>query len=233
LSSSLSRGVAVLEVILCSGFPTQLAVIALLRLAGVAPHDAAGRLSVAFVTSLSLIDAALIITLVVLFLRSHAERPRDLLLGQRPLLPEVAHGIFLIPAAFILVVLVMSVLLSAAPWLRNVPRNPLEDLMTSSGDRLVFGLVVIVAGGVREEIQRAFILHRFEQRLGGALVGLVVFSAAFGLGHLDQGRDIAIATATLGAFWGWIYLRRRSIVAPAVSHAGFNVAEILRHVLLA
>jgi membrane protease YdiL (CAAX protease family) len=30
----------------------------------------------------------------------------------------------------------------------------------------------------------------------------------------------------LGAFWGWIYISRRSIVAPVVSHSGFNAAEI-------
>ena len=93
-------------------------------------------------------------------------------------------------------------------------------------------MVVIIAGGLREEVQRAFILHRFEQRLGGAYLGLILFSVVFGLGHLDQGRDIAIATGTLGAVWGSIYLWRRSIVAPAVSHAGFNVLEILRHALM-
>jgi membrane protease YdiL (CAAX protease family) len=126
----------------------------------------------------------------------------------------------------------LSIVLLVAPWLRNVPRNPLEDLLTSSGHRLLFGVVVIVAGGLREEVQRAFILHRFEQRLGGGYLGLILFSVVFGLGHLDQGRDVAIATGTLGAVWGSIYLWRRSIVAPAVSHAGFNVLEILRHALM-
>jgi membrane protease YdiL (CAAX protease family) len=64
------------------------------------------------------------------------------------------------------------------------------------------------------------------------VVGLILFSFVFGLGHVDQGRDVAIATGTLGALWGWVYLSRRSIIAPAVSHAGFNVLEILRHAFL-
>jgi uncharacterized protein len=229
---SLTRTAAVLEVLLCSGIPTQIAIITLLHAAGLAPTDAAGRLSIAFVVLLALLDSVLVVGLVLLFLWSHGERARPVLLGSRPPGREVAIGVALIVPAFIVVTVVLSIVLVVAPWLRNVPRNPLEDLLTSSGHRLLFGVVVIVAGGLREEVQRAFILHRFEQRLGGAYLGLILFSVVFGLGHLDQGRDVAIATGTLGAVWGSIYLWRRSIVAPAVSHAGFNVLEILRHALM-
>jgi membrane protease YdiL (CAAX protease family) len=92
----------------------------------------------------------------------------------------------------------------------------------------MFALVAIVAGGVREELQRAFMLHRFEQYLGGAAVGVLVLSVAFGLGHMMQGWDAVITTGTLGAFWAAMYLRRRSSIAPVVSHSGFNSLEILR-----
>jgi membrane protease YdiL (CAAX protease family) len=96
----------------------------------------------------------------------------------------------------------------------------------------VFIVVVILAGGVREELQRAFILHRFDQRLGGAYVGLGLFSFVFGLFHLEQGFDAAIAVGLLGFVWGLIYIRRRSVVAPMVSHAGFDVAQVLQQLLL-
>jgi membrane protease YdiL (CAAX protease family) len=92
---------------------------------------------------------------------------------------------------------------------------------------MVFGVIVVIAGGLREEIQRAFILHRFGQGLGGARLGLVLFSLMFGLGHIEQGADVAIATAALGLFWGVLYLARRSIVASGVSHAGFNLAQVV------
>ena len=71
---------------------------------------------------------------------------------------------------------------------------------------MIFAFVVMIAGGVREEIQRGFVLRRFEQYLGGGAVGLAIFSALFGLGHLEQGYDVAISTGVLGAFWGAIYL---------------------------
>src|SRR5438093_7657624 len=85
---------------------------------------------------------------------------------------------------------------------------------------IFFALVVLVAGGVREEIQRAFLLHRFEEWLGGGTVGVIVTSAAFGAGHALQGGDAVVATGLLGAFWGAVYLRRRSAVAPVVSQSG-------------
>ena len=56
-------------------------------------------------------------------------------------------------------------------------------------------------------------------------------SVAFGAGHLVQGYDVAIVTGLLGAFWGVVYLRRRSAVAPIVSHAGFNSLEIVRYLV--
>jgi membrane protease YdiL (CAAX protease family) len=60
----------------------------------------------------------------------------------------------------------------------------------------------------------------------------VVYSVAFGLGHLEQGRDAALATGVLGVVWGTIYVVRRSIVAPMVSHAGFNLLQLIKFVSL-
>ena len=91
--------------------------------------------------------------------------------------------------------------------------------------------VVIVAGGLREELQRAFLLRRFERHLGGAPAGVVLLSLAFGAGHYVQGWDAVVATSLIGAFWAVVYLRRRSVVAPVVSHAGFDAFEIVRAAL--
>jgi membrane protease YdiL (CAAX protease family) len=55
----------------------------------------------------------------------------------------------------------------------------------------------------------------------------------FGLGHFEQGYDAMIATGTLGLIWGFLYVARRSIVAPMVSHAGFNLAQLLKYLAFA
>jgi membrane protease YdiL (CAAX protease family) len=143
----------------------------------------------------------------------------------------VRLGLLLVPPIFFAVALLLNVLRLVAPWLHNVPENPLEQLAGTPGEAAMFALVAIFAGGVREELQRAFLLRRFERHLGGAFVGVVVLSLAFGLGHIVQGWDAAITTGSLGAFWAVLYLKRRSAVAPIVSHAGFNTAEILRVML--
>ena len=221
------RLVAIAEVTLCSGFPTQVGLILLFTLVGAAPVTAAGQLSLSYVVVLSLADAALVLLLVWLLLRAHAERPVALFVGARGFGGEVLLGIGLVPAVLLLVAVTFGILVQIAPWLHNVPENPLEALIRSPADAVWFGVVAVVAGGLREEVQRAFILRRFEQHLGGGVIGLVIFSVAFGLGHVVQGWDAVVATGLLGAFWGIVYLKRRSIVAPIVCHAVFNLIEIL------
>jgi len=113
-----------------------------------------------------------------------------------------------------------------------VDANPFESLITSRLDALVLAVLVIVTGGVKEEVQRAFVLHRFDQRLGGARLGLVLYSLVFGAGHVVQGYDVAVVTALLGLAWGALFLWRRSLVAASVSHAGFNAAQVLQFAVL-
>ncbi len=71
------------------------------------------------------------------------------------------------------------------------------------------------------------------RHLGPPWAGVVLLSTAFGLGHLLQGHDAAIATGAMGAFWAVVYLRRGSSVAPVVSHALFNTIEVLQIAALA
>src|SRR5262249_7117239 len=119
-----------------------------------------------------------------------------------------------------------------APSLHTVEKNPLAELMQSPRDAWLFALVLVVAGGIREEVQRAFLLHRFDVWLGGGTAGVIITSAAFGAGHLLQGVDAALATGLLGAFWGVVYLRRRSAVAAMVSHSGFDLMQIVQFMVL-
>lgn len=224
------RLVAIVEVVLCSGFPTQLLLIYSFAAAGFRPFEN-GQMSLAYVSALSLADAALLLGLIFLLMNAKGEVPRHALLGARSPRREALLGALLIVPVFFLAVALLAVIRLLAPWMHNVTENPLEALLTSPGNAAVFAVVAVVAGGVREEIQRAFILRRFEQSLGGGWMGVLVFSLAFGAGHTIQGWDAAVTTAVLGATWGIIYLRRRSVLVPIVSHSGFNIAEIVRYTL--
>jgi len=227
-----ARLVAIIEVLICSEYPTQLALAQTFIAFGYGPYSRAGQLRIGYVVGVSLADAVLLVALVLLFLHAHDESPRLVFNGRRRVLPELAAGIPLIFVALGIGITVLYLVQRFAPELHTVPENPLQALLHSRRNALLLALVVIVAGGVREEIQRAFLLHRFEAYLGGGTVGVIVTSVVFGAGHLYEGVDAALATALLGAFWGVVYLRRRSILAPMVSHAGFDLLQIVQFVVL-
>jgi len=226
------RTVALLEVLLCSDYLTQIALGGTLIAIGFPPVGPDGGLSLQYVVALSLIDTVLLLGLILIFLRVHGESPRTIFLGNRRMAPEFLAGIGLTIVAFVIAIVVLGLILQFAPELHTVVDNPLEQLMGSPRDAVIFAVVVVIAGGFREELQRGFLLHRFEHWLGGARVGLVVTSVLFGLGHLPQGVDASIATALLGALWGVVYLRRRSVVAPVVSHSGFNLLQLVQYLIV-
>jgi membrane protease YdiL (CAAX protease family) len=211
-------------VLLCSGFPSQFAIAAVLQGLGMGPTG--DTLPPSFVFILSGVDTVVVLGLVFYFLRRSDERPATVLLGRRPIGPELGLGALLVPGVFMLVVIAQVSIRLIDPSLHNVEVSPFAPLLSSPAMVAAFVVLVLVAGGVREEIQRAFLLHRFERHLGGAAVGLIVTSIGFGLGHTLQGLDAAIITGMLGAFWGVVYLARRSVVSTVTNHALFNVAQI-------
>ena len=228
MSDGRARFIAILEILLCSGVPTQFTIIGLLNAAGSRSTDSAGHPLLPFVLVQLTADTVLVVVLMIVFMRIAGEHPAAIWAGRRPVTREVVIGLLTVPVILVAVGIVLNTLRLFLPQLHNVATNPLERMATTPGQAPMFAVLAIVAGGVKEELQRAFMLHRFEQHLGGASVGVVVTSLAFGLGHWIQGWDAVITTGTLGAFWAWMYLRRRGSIAPVVSHAGFNALEILR-----
>jgi membrane protease YdiL (CAAX protease family) len=226
------RLTAIGEVALCSDIPTQFALGVLFNALGFSALHADGSLSLSYVATLSLLDSVLLIALMWTFLRMRGDRPRDVFIGPGPVGTETRAGLPMIFVAFLIAAAVILTVRALLPWTHNVETNPLQGLVERPADVAVFAVVAVVAGGVREELQRAFLMNRFERWLGGPLVGIIVASIAFGLGHIVQGWDAAIATGVLGAFWATVYVRRRSAVAPIVSHSGFNLLQLVQLVVL-
>jgi membrane protease YdiL (CAAX protease family) len=223
-----ARIVALIEVLLCSDVLTQFAIGGTLLALGYQPRRPDGQLSVGYVVALSLGDALLLIGIILALLYAHGERPRDVFVGRRSIFSEAVFGLWLLPLTFAVAAAVILSVRRFAPSLHNVENNPLQGLLGTPSDAWWFALVVVVAGGVREEIQRAFLLHRFDVWLGGRTVGLIVTSIAFGAGHYTiQGIDAGLATGLLGLMWAVVYVRRGSAIAPMVSHAGFDLLQIV------
>jgi membrane protease YdiL (CAAX protease family) len=229
LSAWQQRLLAVLEVLLCSSLPTQVLIGGVLTAIGIPARVDGEQLSLTFVLALSLTDSVVLIALMILLARAHGDSAWLLWRGHLSVTREIGAGILLVPVAVMIVALLLGSIRLFAPGLHDVPDNPLESLAAGGpAGAALFGVVAIVAGGIREELQRAFLLQRFERHLGGATTGVIVLSLAFGLGHRVQGWDAVIATGVLGLFWAIVYIRRRSSIAPIISHAGFNSIEVLR-----
>ena len=192
------------------------------------PSDAAGRLQVGYVVWLSLVDAVLLVGLIVLFLRAHGERPRDVLFGRGRIADEIAYGVPLT-----LVVLGGRHRRAARD---PVPRAVAAQRRTESAR----GTPRLAARRVAVRARRA--RGRRRPRRDSARVPAASLRGLAGRRHGRRDRHQrrrsapgiccrattpAIVTGLLGAFWGVIYLRRRSAVAPMVSHAGFDLLQIL------
>lgn len=233
-ATRMSKFEAIAEMVLCSSVPTQLVIGLALRLAGWSPVGKDGLLDLGFVVALSLLDTLVLIALMASLLRAHGERPSALWLGGRSVAREAIRGVLHVPIVFLIGAVLLLTMRALTPQMHNVDVNPFEALAGNSlKDAVLLTLVAILAGGVREELQRAFLLDRFVRHLGPAWAGVVLLSIAFGLGHLLQGRDAAVATGAMGAFWAVVYLRRGCSIAPLVSHALFNTIEVLQIAVLA
>jgi membrane protease YdiL (CAAX protease family) len=218
---------AAAEVLLCSDFPTQFAIIVLLGQVGITPLDSDGRLSERFVYLVSGIDTVLLLALIFALLRLSGDRPRDIFIGRAHAGRELMLGLLLLPVILAVVLSLQAAIYFVAPFLRNVPESPFQSMIGTPLQTVAFIGLVLVAGGVREELQRAFLLHRFDQALGGARLGVVLTSVAFGLGHAIQGWDAMLLTGVLGAIWGVVYVWRRNVVSTMVSHGLFNAVQVL------
>ncbi len=223
----MTRGRASGEVVLCSSYPTQLVAAAGLAAAGIASHGADGGLNVTFVFALSIVDAVLVVALIVYFLARRRESLAAVFLGWRPVWREGLLGVMRVPIVTFGVALAVLATRALLPSLHNVSVNPMSAFMSDPVMAAAFGVVVVVAGGLREEMQRAFQLHRLTRHVCSPVAAVAITSVAFGLGHTVQGRDVALATFLLGAFWGTLYLRRHSLVAASVSHGLFNLGQVV------
>ena len=223
----LSRPFALLQVALIWVVPTQVLVGSFLAF-GTGMRVLQGEQpTFEFFAMLSLLDTAVVALLIRLFLSLSGETSRDVFVGPRRPVGEIIRGLLLVPVVSMLVAAIVLGLRAVAPWTHNVEQNPLGEFVQTPLDAAIFFVVVVLAGGIREELQRGFILHRFGQRLGGMRLGLVLFSVFFGVMHVNQGYDAAIAVGVLGVFWGLLYMTRRSAVMSMVNHAGFNAVQVL------
>jgi membrane protease YdiL (CAAX protease family) len=173
-----------------------------------------------------LLETAITFILLLAILKSRGETICDLGLHVDRWKSHLLIGSAIVPFLFLITFAADFVFLTYFPE-HHLERNPLTEIITTPQQLALLIFSALIAGGIKEELQRAFILRRFSRYLGGAGLGLVLWSLAFGMGHYVQGPQAIAATAIFGFILGAIYLLRRSLIAPIFAHSAFNTLELL------
>lgn len=214
---------ALVEVIFCSGIVSSLLATLPLLLLGIDPTQIVNRPKLIFFAFL--VESFILITMIVLFQRSRHQKVKDLGFNVRNLKANVIIGLGIVPVLFFIGVVVSLFFKYYLPKY-YVEKNPLLEIIQSRSD-LGFFIGMGLIAGFKEEIQRAFILLRFDKYLFGAPLGLVLWSIAFGAGHRLQEFQGVITTGLLGFCFGLLFLTRKNLISPIVAHASYDVLALL------
>lgn len=170
----IDRLLAIFEVLLLSGLPSS-------SLALFAFH----RKSVEFLTNdpetlsaFLLLEAGITLLLLAIILRAHRETVDSLGLQWDRWKANLLIGLALVPCLFLINAIVVSVIRIYLPKY-YLEQNPLTEIIHTPQQLVLFIFSALVAGGIKEEIQRAFILTRFGRYLGGAGLGLFFVEYCF------------------------------------------------------
>lgn len=218
------RARALFEVILLGGVVSSYVAIVPLQILGA--EERRFLKDARWITGFVLMEAAVALMLVLALMRVHREKFSDLGLHAARWRQNVAVGLALVPCLFLINGFVAVIIRRFFPAF-YLDHNPLIETIRTPRDLVLFLIAVVLAGGFKEEIQRAFILNRFRDHLGGVTVGLVVWSLAFGAQHYVQGVQGAVAAALFGLVFGIVYLVRDSLVAPIVAHGIYDATALL------
>jgi membrane protease YdiL (CAAX protease family) len=172
------------------------------------------------------LDTAITLALLALILRQNGESLRDFGLVRKHWLRNAVAGLILAPLLLLLALLLAEGFRLFLPQY-HLRSNPLIDLIQKPLHLILFLISSWVAGGFKEELQRAFILMRFGERLGGFRLGLVIWSLIFGAQHYLQGLQGMVTAALFGLVLGTLFLLRGNLVGPIVAHGAYDTTALL------
>jgi uncharacterized protein len=92
--------------------------------------------------------------------------------------------------------------------------------------RVIF-LMTLVIGPGEELFWRGYLQRHFQERWGGVR-GFLAATAVYALVHAGSGNPmLVLAAAVCGLFWGYLYLRTKSILLVLISHTIWDLAVFI------
>lgn len=223
-SSWIDRVQALTEVILLAGILSSVIAYSPFALSGVTQAELTQ--TAPGIAAFVLLEAIITLGLMSLILKAHGEPFSSLGWEKKQWHSDVKLGVAVVPAFFLINIIIAYTFKVLLPKY-FMSHNPLLDTMQSPRDLALLIAASLVAGGLKEELQRAFIINRFRAHLGSARIGLVLWSLAFGAGHYLQGLQGIVAATIFGLVFGVLYLTRGSVVAPVVAHGLYDTTALL------
>jgi membrane protease YdiL (CAAX protease family) len=175
-----------------------------------------------------LLEAVIAFFILALILKARRENLSSIGLRWHGWKSNVVIGLALVPFLFLLNGIVAFVFRTYLPQY-YLEENPLIQLIQTPQQLALLIFSALVAGGIKEELQRAFILTRFRLYLGGAGLGLVLWSITFGAGHYVQGVQGIVTAGLYGLIFGIVYLQSRSLIAPIIAHSAYDSLALLTY----
>jgi uncharacterized protein len=218
------RLLAILEILLISGIISS--ALAYLPFSIFLGKKANPLTDVRTLSAFLLLESTLTFLFLAGILGLHGERIRDMGLSWAHWKSHLSLGLALVPFLFLFNLIVAAIFRVYLPKY-YMEQNPLINIIHSPQQLALFIFSALIAGAIKEELQRAFILRRFSQCLGGAGLGLVLWSLAFGAGHYEQGWQGITVAVIYGFVFGLVYLIRGSLIAPMVAHGTYNSLVLL------
>ena len=88
-------------------------------------------------------------------------------------------------------------------------------------------LMTLIIGPGEELFWRGFLQRRLQSHLGG-VKGYIIATIVYAAVHTGSGNPMLVLAALVcGLFWGWLYLRYRSLLLNVVSHTVWDLVVFL------
>ncbi len=218
------------EIILISGVITDNLLFLILNIFGIKPEIIVKGENYLY-TSIFLLLSTLIIFFLFYFFQkvdTHQNEKLKIPIFKNITLKNILRSLlfFLI---FYIFMIFTSFLLNTIYLKKSIFNNPLLKNIKNTKDFLIIGISSIVGGAFREELQRSFVLQRFDVIFNLPYLGLILWSIYFALGHINQGPLAIFIVGIIGLGLGIIYLKYKNYDINFFTHLFFNIFTLFSY----
>jgi len=176
-----------------------------------------GSLSFVLVAFATILRDLALVSLILFFVWRNGEPVSWIGWTFRNTRKEIALGIGLYIPFFIAAGLFESALRVAG---FSVPSTPLPSFMAARGMGELFSAIALVAvvALAEETIFRGYLILRLKTVTASPVAAALLSAAIFSLGHGYEGSAGVLTVGVMGLVFAFVYMWRKSLVAPIVMH---------------